>query len=51
MSNSFLTAETTLINPFAVNIDFAEDVMQEPDIRNVRNASMMRGYYKNSASL
>ena len=51
MSNSFPAAETTLINPFTVNIDLAENVMLEPDIRNVRNASMMRGYYKNNAAL
>ena len=41
---------TTLINPFTVNIDFAEMIMREPDAHNIRRASAMRGYYRDAAA-
>lgn len=40
-----------VINPFTTRIDFAELVMRQPDAHNVRKASVMRGYYEDSAAL
>jgi len=51
MSTSFLKNETRLINPFTVTIDFAENIMLGADVHNTRKASVMRGYYKDSAAL
>lgn len=51
MTPSFLKNETRLINPFTVTIDFAENIMRDADTRNVRGASVMRGYYKDAAAL
>ena len=45
------TEQSTLINPFTVEIDFAKLVMSEPDIHNRRPASAMRGYYEDKAAL
>ena len=44
--------ESTLImNPFGVNIDLIEGVMDQPDRHLVRQASVMRGYYADAAAL
>ncbi len=51
MDSSYLLPETTLIQPFTVHVDLAENVMGEPDARNVRPASAMRGYYQDAAAL
>ena len=51
MDSSYLLPATTLIQPFTVHIDFAENVMNEPDARNPRRASAMRGYYQDAAAL
>ncbi len=45
------TDQSTLINPFTVEIDFAELVMSAPDVHNQRPASAMRGYYQDNAAL
>lgn len=42
---------TTRLTPFTVNIDFAKQVMCEPDAHNVRRASVMRGYYRDGKAL
>lgn len=51
MNPSFLLPETSLIQPFTFHLDFAENVLRDPDVRNVRRASAMRGYYQNEAAL
>ena len=51
MNSSFLLPGTALIQPFTVTVDFAENVLNEPDARNVRRASAMRGYYQDAAAL
>ncbi len=51
MNPSFLLPETTLIQPFTFHVNFAENVLSEPDVRNVRRASAMRGYYQDTAAL
>ena len=44
----FFMENTSLINPFTVSLDFAENVMANPDVHNVRKASVMRGYYRDA---
>ena len=51
MDSSYLVPETTLIQPFTFHVNFAENVMEAPDVRNVRPASAMRGYYQDAAAL
>ena len=51
MNPSFVLPATTLIQPFTVNVDFAENVLDAPDVHNVRRASAMRGYYQDAAAL
>lgn len=48
---SFQKNETSLINPFTVTIDFAENIMRGADVHNERKASVMRGYYRDAAAL
>ncbi len=40
-----------LMRPFAVNVDLAAGVMDNPDRHLVRHASDMRGYYRDAAAL
>ena len=40
-----------IMNPFGVNIDLIEGVMDQPDRHLVRQASVMRGYYADAAAL
>ena len=42
---------TTFINPFTVHIDFEQLAMADPDLHNVRPASVMRGFYRDGAAL
>jgi glucose-6-phosphate isomerase len=42
---------TQQIQPFGVNIDLIEGIMDAPDRHLVRNASVMRGYYADSKAL
>ena len=51
MNANFQVPETKLIEPFTVTIDFAENIMCDPDRHNVRNASVMRGYYADQNAL
>lgn len=46
-----LESKTSFINPFTVTFDLAELTMDEPDAHNIRNASAMRGYYKDGGAL
>lgn len=39
------------MQPFTVTIDFAENIMRGADQHNVRRASVMRGYYRDTAAL
>ena len=42
---------TSLIEPFGVQFDLAEGIMEDPDSQVVRRASDMRGYYADEAAL
>jgi hypothetical protein len=42
---------TSLINPFTIKLDLAALTMDQLDAHNIRNASGMRGYYKDGAAL
>jgi len=42
---------TPLMNPFGVNVDLIEGVMDQPDRHLIRKASVMRGYYADAAAL
>jgi glucose-6-phosphate isomerase len=42
---------TTLIDPFTVDLNLADLVMERPDVHNIRRASVMRGYYKDGGAL
>jgi hypothetical protein len=44
-------SEHDLFQPFGVDFDLAQGVMQEPDVHIVRRASSMRGHYQDSAAL
>jgi len=50
MSTSTLN-QTTLIEPFSVDLDLAAGVMKNPAQHLVRRASDMRGYYRDAAAL
>jgi len=43
--------QTTLIEPFSVDLDLAAGVMKNPTHHLVRRASDMRGYYRDPAAL
>ena len=44
-------AKTSLIEPFAVQFDLAEGIMENPDDHVARKASDMRGYYADESAL
>jgi glucose-6-phosphate isomerase, archaeal len=44
-------SKTGVMRPFAVDIDLLEGVMSDPDRCQVRSASDMAGYYRDSAAL
>src|SRR5437870_988246 len=45
------TQETTLIDPFSVQLDLVKGLMQNAKTNLVRRASDMRGYYADPAAL
>lgn len=51
MNPSYLLPETSLVQPFTFRVDFAESVIADPDVHNVRRASAMRGYYQDTTAL
>ena len=42
---------TSLMEPFSEFIDFEKATLKDPKIHGVRNASVMRGYYKDTPAL
>jgi len=46
-----ISNQTTLIEPFSVDFDLADGVMQNPSHHLMRRASDMRGYYRDSLAL
>ena len=45
------TSETSLIDPFSVQFDLVEGIMQNPQDQIARHASDMRGYYADEVAL
>ena len=46
-----MAEQTTLIEPFGVDIDLESGVLENPSNRTVRRASDMRGYYEDEEAL
>ena len=46
-----MTAEKQFFEPFGVNLDLIEGILQDPDSHLVRNASSMRGHYADNEAL
>lgn len=47
----FIAEETTLIEPFSIDLDLERGIMQNPANHLKRHASDMRGHYKNAEAL